>query len=86
MNITISFRNMEHTEALDSIIQTKSQKFSKWLSSTADIKWVCWIEGNDQVCEVKIRDHNKDYFAKAESDDLYKSIDQVINKIQNQLK
>lgn len=85
MNITISFRNMEHTEALDSMIQTKSQKFAKWVSPAADIKWVCWIENNEQICEVKVYDQHKDFFAKAESDDLYKSIDLVIHKIQNQL-
>lgn len=85
MNVTISFRNMEHTQALDELIQSKSQKFAKWFSANADIKWTCWVEGSEHVCEVKILDHNKEFFAKAESDDLYKSIDLVKSKIQNQL-
>jgi putative sigma-54 modulation protein len=85
MNITISFRNLEHTQALDDLIKNKSQKFSKWFSSGADVKWTCWVEGLNQISEVKIMDHNKEFFAKAESDDLYKSIDQVIHKIQNQI-
>lgn len=85
MNVTISFRNMEHTPALDELIQSKSQKFSKWFSASADIKWVCWIEGSSHICEVRIYDHNREKFAKAESDDLYKSVDQVIQKIQNQI-
>ncbi|HLW56641.1 MAG TPA: ribosome-associated translation inhibitor RaiA [Bacteriovoracaceae bacterium] len=85
MNITISFRNMEHTQALDDLIKSKSQKFSKWFSSSADLKWTCWVEGHQHICEVKIMDQNKEHFAKAESDDLYKSIDLVIQKIQNQI-
>lgn len=85
MNVTISFRNIEHTPALDELINSKSQKFSKWFSSAADVKWTCWVEGHNQICEVKITDHNKEHFAKADSDDLYKSIDIVISKIQNQL-
>lgn len=85
MNVTISFRNMEHTDALDELIKSKSQKFSKWFSANAEIKWTCWVDGVQQISEVKIMDHNKDFFAKAESDDLYKSIDQVIHKIQNQI-
>lgn len=85
MNITISFRNMEHTEALDELINSKSQKFSKWFSTSADVKWTCWVEGQQQISEVKILDQNKEHFAKAESNDLYKSIDLVIQKIQNQI-
>lgn len=85
MNVTISFRNMEHTEALDELIKSKSQKFSKWFSTAAEVKWVCWVEGSSQICEVRVHDHNKENFAKAETDDLYKSIDQVIQKIQNQI-
>ncbi|HLT23387.1 MAG TPA: ribosome-associated translation inhibitor RaiA [Bacteriovoracaceae bacterium] len=85
MDVKISFRGMEHTQALDELINSKSQKFSKWFSAGAEVKWVCWVEGKDHISEVKILDHNKEFFAKAESEDLYKTIDLVIQKIQNQL-
>lgn len=86
MNINITFRHMEHTEALDELIRNKSEKFTRWLGGQeASIHWTCWPEGVQHFSEVTINAGNQQYFAKAHSDDLYKSIDLTINKIQNQL-
>jgi putative sigma-54 modulation protein len=85
MDIQITFRHMEHTPALDELIRDKSHKFSKWFGDQAQIKWVCWVDGKDQYSEVSIHSGHKEYFAKAHSDDLYKTVDLVIHKIHNQL-
>jgi putative sigma-54 modulation protein len=86
VNVNIIFRHMEHTPALDQIIHEKSAKLTKWLGSSLDIKWICWIEGTDHCAEVKIKNAHEEFFAKASTDDLYKTIDLVIQKIHNQLK
>jgi putative sigma-54 modulation protein len=86
MNVNITFRHMEHTPALDKIIHEKSDKFLKWFGPGVDVLWICWIEGVDHCSEVSIAAGNDKYFAKAHSDDLYKTIDLVIHKIQNQIK
>ena len=86
MNVNITFRHMEHTPALDQTIREKSEKFSKWFGPQTDVKWTCWTEGLDHCSEVAIHSGHQEYFAKAHADDLYKTFDLVIHKIQNQLK
>ena len=86
MTINITFRHMEHTEALDSMIREKSEKFSKWFGPNVDVKWTCWTEGTDQCSEVVVHSGHQEYFAKAHAEDLYKSFDMVVHKIQNQMK
>lgn len=86
MNVNITFRHMEHTPALDKIIREKSEKFQKWFGPKTDVRWTCWIEGDSHFAEAEIHSGQQEYFAKAESDDLYKSFDLVLHKIQNQMK
>ena len=85
MNVNITFRHMDHTSALDQIIREKSEKFSKWFGSQADVQWICWIDGTSHCSEVTVQSGNCEYFAKANADDMYKSFDMAIHKIQNQL-
>lgn len=85
MNLNITFRHMEHTPALDSIIRTKSEKFEKWFGNGVDVHWTCWREGIDHCSEVSVNAGQDKYFAKAQADDLYKTFDLVLQKIQNQM-
>jgi len=85
MNIDITFRHMEHTVALDQMIREKSVKFSKWFGPSAQVHWICWMEGIDHCSEVSIHAGADKYFAKAHSDDLYKTFDLIVHKIQNQI-
>lgn len=86
MNVNITFRHMEHTPALDQMIREKSEKFTKWFGPAANVHWTCWMEGIDHCSEVTINSGAEKYFAKAHSDDLYKTFDLIVHKIQNQLK
>ncbi len=85
MALQITFRHMEHTPALDTLIREKSQKFTKWFGPDVQIHWTCWIEGIEQWSEVRVHARQKDYFAKASADDLYKTFDLVTQKIHNQM-
>jgi putative sigma-54 modulation protein len=85
MNVNITFRHMEHTPALDEMIREKSQKFSKWFGTQAEVKWTCWVEGTEHYSEVWVAAGSREVFAKAKDEDLYKTFDQVIHKIQNQI-
>lgn len=86
MNVNITFRHMEHTPALDEMIREKSEKFNKWLGPQSNVHWTCWTEGINHCSEVSIHSGQQEFFAKAQADDLYKTFDLVVHKIQNQLK
>ena len=85
MNINITFRHMDHTPALDNIIREKSEKFSKWLGPSTEVRWTCWREGINHCSEVTVHSGHQEYFAKAHADDMYKTFDIVLHKIQNQI-
>lgn len=77
---------MQHTPALDQLIREKSEKFKKWFGADARASWTCWTEGVGHFSEVTIHAGHEQYFAKAQADDLYKTFDLIIHKIQNQIK
>ena len=86
MNVQITFRHMEHTPALDSMIREKSEKFTKWFGPQTKVHWTCFKDGQEQCSEVSVHSGHQEYFAKAHADDLYKTFDLIIQKIQNQIK
>ncbi|WP_127715847.1 HPF/RaiA family ribosome-associated protein [Halobacteriovorax sp. HLS] len=85
MKCTISFRNLEHTDALDQKINEKSKKLEKFLGPDAKVEWVCWVENSDQFAEVKVNDGKNKFIAKANSNSLYSSLDLVLGKITSQI-
>jgi putative sigma-54 modulation protein len=86
MKVKISFKQLEHTQALDEMIHKKSQKLEKFFEGNFDVQWVCWCdEKQAHWAEVKVHGHSFDFYAKASTDSLYKSLDQVIEKVEKQM-
>ena len=85
MNLMITCKNMQKTAAIESMIEHKSQKFTRQLGDHIRVHWTCQVDGLAHVSEVEITGfHGKPLFAKAKSDDLYKSFDEVERKISRQ--
>ena len=86
MNVIISFKHLDHTEALDEIIHRKTQKLEKYFEGNFDVHWVCWCdEKQSHWAEIKVHGHSFDFIAKASTDSMYKTLDQVIEKIDKQM-
>ena len=85
MNVTISFKHLEHTPALDERIKEKSEKLDKFFGGNLDVKWVCWVDEGKQWAEIVLHGPHFDCFARAGSDDLYKSLDLVVQKAERQV-
>lgn len=86
MECKITFRNLDHTEALDSTIKEKSKKISKLLGEDSVVHWVCWTEKDGHHAEIKVSQKQNHLIAKACSESLYKTIDMTIEKLINQIK
>ncbi len=84
MKLKISFKHLDHTPALDERIQEKSQKFEKFYKGNVDIQWICWVHEEKHWAEVKVHGPKFDFFAKAHADNMYKSLDLVVEKIERQ--
>jgi putative sigma-54 modulation protein len=85
MKLTISFKNIEHTPALDAQIKSKSEHFWKYFEGAVEVQWVCWINNGQHYSEIKFWGPNCHYFATAHSPNLYKSFDLVVEKLEKQI-
>jgi putative sigma-54 modulation protein len=85
MNITISFKNLEHTPALDEKIRIKTNKLKKYLGGKTDVHWVCYIQEGKHYADIKLTGPAFQYLASANTDNMYKTLDQAISKIEKQL-
>ena len=85
MKVTITFRHLDHTPSLDERIHEKSDKLSKFLGGKSHIKWSCYVKEGNHYAEVDLQGPNYNYHATGHSDNLYKTIDVVVGKIEKQL-
>ncbi|EQC49080.1 ribosomal subunit interface protein [Bacteriovorax sp. BSW11_IV] len=85
MKVTIAFRHLEHTPALDARIEEKSERLAKFLGGRSNIHWSCYVKQGIHYAEVEITGPNYNYHATGSSENLYKTIDIAINKIEKQL-
>ncbi len=84
MKLKISFKHLKHTPALDERIKEKSEKLSKYFEGNTSISWVCWVHGDEHWAEIKVHGPKFDFFAKACADNMYKTLDICVDKIDRQ--
>jgi ribosome-associated translation inhibitor RaiA len=76
---------MEKTPAIEAMIAHKSQKFIRQLGQNIKVHWVCQVAAGEHISEIEITGfHGNPLFAKAKSNDLYKTFDEVERKISKQ--
>ncbi len=84
MKLKISFKHLKHTPALDERIKEKSEKLDKYFEGNTNVSWVCWVSGDEHWAEIKVHGPKFDFFAKACSENMYKSLDLCIEKMERQ--
>jgi putative sigma-54 modulation protein len=85
MKLKISFKHLDHTPALDQRIKEKSEKFEKYFQGNTNIQWLCWVHNDEHWAEIKVHGPKFDFFAKACADNMYKSLDLVVEKMERQI-
>ena len=86
MKITISFHQLEHTDALDKRIKLKSKRFEKFLEGRTEIRWNCYVKSGVHYAEIDCVGPQIRLHAKGSSLNLYKSFDQAVDKLESQLR
>jgi len=86
MNITITFRHMEGTEAAKSYAHEKTAKLQKFLRQAMSAQVTLSVEGLDHIAEVGISSGGSHFHAKERSEDMYASIDMVHDKLERQIR
>lgn len=86
MNITITFRHMEGTDAAKRFAHEKVSKLQKFLRQAMTAQVTLSVEGMEHVAEVAIQSGSAHFHASERSQDMYASIDMVIDKLERQIR
>ena len=86
MNITITFRHMDGTEAVKRYAHEKVAKLQKYLRQTMSAQVTLSVEGLQHIADVRLSSGSTHFQAEDRSEDMYASIDLVIDKIDRQIR
>ncbi len=86
MNISITFRHMDASEAIKSYARDKVAKLQKFLREPMTAKVTLSHDKLRHMAETRISSGGAHIEAKEISDDMYASIDKVIDKLERQIR
>ncbi|HHN64755.1 MAG TPA: ribosome-associated translation inhibitor RaiA [Nitrospirae bacterium] len=86
MNIIVNGRNLDITPALRDYAESKVMKFDKYLSGISEATIILSTEKFRQKAEVLLKANGVMIQAASETEDIYASIDEVVEKIEKQVK
>ena len=86
MNIAITFRHLEPSEAVKQYAHDKVAKLQKFLRQPMKANVTLGLEKLEHVIEVGLSSGSAHYQAKEQSEDMYASIDKVVDKIERQIR
>ena len=85
MKLTLFFKNMKQTPALDSRIVEKSEYLSRFFDGSFEVQWYCYAKPGLHKADVCVIGPQYRYRASASSENLYKCLDLVLMKMTKQL-
>jgi putative sigma-54 modulation protein len=85
MGIAITFRHMASSESLKSYVHEKFERVQKYLRQPLEAHVTLFVESREHCAEAGITSGGRHYHARHDSEDMYKSIDALIDKIEQQI-
>ena len=86
MQVTVTFRHMDATEGLRKYTEEKVGRVKKYLDRPIEANVVLSVEKHRHIAEVSLIADRAIINSKEETDNMYSSIDLVMNKIESQLR
>jgi len=86
MQVSITGRHVELTDPLKAYVHEKLGHLKHSFDHVVDVHVVLTVEKHRQRCEINMAANGVTIHAKAETDDMYASIDAVVDKLNRQLK
>ncbi len=86
MHLNIQARNIIITEAINNYVKTKIKKVKEHFSQTLYAHVILEIIKKDQIAEVTLTSSNHHFHNKIVTEDLYKSIDILFDKVERQVR
>jgi putative sigma-54 modulation protein len=86
MNVSITFRHVDSSDALKNYAEEKVSKLQKFLRQPMTAKVTLSVDRLKQAAEVQISSGGQHIEAKESTGDMYASIDLVIGKLERQIR
>jgi putative sigma-54 modulation protein len=86
MNIGITARHFDLTPQLKESIEREAMGLKKYFDNIISVEVILDVEKYRQTVEIKAKVYNAVLTAKADSNDMYASIEKAIDKVKTQLK
>ena len=86
MNIKITSKELEATEAIKDYIEKKAERLEKYFGEEIDVYATIKTEGNDKVAEISIKASSDEFRAVTAHKDLYASIDKDVDILEGQVR
>jgi len=86
MHTSITFKNLDPSDALKSYVSEKLNRFDRYLDSMAEAAVVLTVEKFRHSAEITLTGDKLSVNAKEENQDMYSAIDRVLDKVEKQVK
>lgn len=86
MNISITFRQMEATDAVKGYATDKISKLQKFLRQPLHGQVTLSCQKTIHMVEVDVHSGGEHYHAHEQSEDMYATIDKVVDKLERQIR
>lgn len=86
MRIHFTFRNLDSSDGLKTYASEKISRLQTHLRVPLEANVTCSLERHLHIADVKITVEGHQYTAHAESDNMYASVDLVMDKIDRQVR
>ncbi len=85
MQIAITFKNIDSSDALKSHVQEKFDRLDKMFDGSVEVDVVLSVEKIRQIAEIRLKSDKFQIHAKEESENMYSSIDTVSDIVKLQI-
>ncbi len=86
MNIKVTGKNIEITDAIRDYVTEKADRLEKFEGANTELNVVCKVEREEQIVEMQLS-HNGEFIKIEEkNEDLYASIDLALDRLERQMR
>lgn len=85
MNLKLTGNHVEITDAMRDYVTSKISKIKRHFDHVIDVSVILSVEKLKQKAEANVHIRGKDIFVETDSEDMYASIDSLVDKLDRQI-